>query len=297
MPTDRIHMHHEYRRDRTSLVTWLICAIAGAFLLQFAADSSLLPASSSLIDGLALSREALASGRLWAPLTFWLLHDTTNLFHVGLVLLGLFLVGHEITACLGPRRFAAVFLASLLGGAACWAILHLGSDQTLIGATAGLYGLIAAYALLFPEREIRFLLFFFPVTFRPGQLVFGLLAADIFALVLVDLLVRPLPFAYAPSAHLGGMLAGWLVCRFFHESRRHRATTMRRIGRSLPAKTPVLAGEGGQETTARPVGSSRAGVRAEVDRILDKINSRGLDALTPAERRVLDEAKDALNRP
>jgi hypothetical protein len=48
---------------------------------------------------------------------------------------------------------------------------------------------------------------------------------------------------------------------------------------------------------ARLAPNARAGVRAEVDRILDKINSHGLGALTIAEKRVLDEAKDLLSRP
>ena len=37
-------------------------------------------------------------------------------------------------------------------------------------------------------------------------------------------------------------------------------------------------------------------IRAEVDRILDKINSHGLASLTPVERRLLDDAKDNIPR-
>jgi hypothetical protein len=37
-------------------------------------------------------------------------------------------------------------------------------------------------------------------------------------------------------------------------------------------------------------------IRAEVDRILDKINSEGFNALTADEKRVLDDAKDLLSR-
>ncbi|HRG55943.1 MAG TPA: hypothetical protein PLG56_07890, partial [Lacunisphaera sp.] len=43
-------------------------------------------------------------------------------------------------------------------------------------------------------------------------------------------------------------------------------------------------------------GKSGSQLRAEVDRILDKINSQGFGALTPQEKRVLDEAKDLLSR-
>jgi hypothetical protein len=54
-----------------------------------------------------------------------------------------------------------------------------------------------------------------------------------------------------------------------------------------PAHTPA----------PRRAPNDRAGVRAEVDRILDKINSHGFGALTVDEKRVLDEAKDLLSRP
>ena len=41
---------------------------------------------------------------------------------------------------------------------------------------------------------------------------------------------------------------------------------------------------------------NRENLRAEVDRILDKINSQGFGALTAEEKRILDEARDLLSR-
>ena len=99
----------------------------------------------------------------------------------------------------------------------------------------------------------------------------------------------------AHSAHLGGMLAGWLYARYIHHRtgefslrptielpawmrRRKRAKT-----RSLPTFTVNV--------TPPP-----QDLRAEVDRILDKINSEGFGALTEEERRVLDDARDLLNK-
>jgi hypothetical protein len=52
-----------------------------------------------------------------------------------------------------------------------------------------------------------------------------------------------------------------------------------------------------RQTLAQKVNlSPRADLRAEVDRILDKINSQGFGALTEEEKRRLDEAKDLLSR-
>jgi len=57
-----------------------------------------------------------------------------------------------------------------------------------------------------------------------------------------------------------------------------------------PARTPLPA-------APEPVNvGSREHLRAEVDRILDKINSQGFGALTADEKRILDEARDLLSR-
>jgi hypothetical protein len=120
--------------------------------------------------------------------------------------------------------------------------------------------------------------------------------ADLLALLLIDLLGQPLPFTYAPSAHLGGMLAGWAYYRYFH-------ATGRRLGR-VPRADPR---EYALAQASRPAGVKSAGavevpgrstadLRALVDRILDKINSEGFGALTPEERRILDDAKAQLGR-
>ena len=102
--------------------------------------------------------------------------------------------------------------------------------------------------------------------------------------------VTPVPY----SAHLGAILVGWLYFRYVHEAdwnsfrRRTDIELPRWMKRGVRAATPA---PGQQISTGR-----RDDLRAEVDRILDKINSHGFGALTADEKRVLDEAKDLLSR-
>lgn len=297
MLSERPYLRGEYPRETTSVVTWLICAVAGSFLLEFVAVTAWGAPAAAAFRQLAFSAENLAAGWLWTPLTHWLLHSTGNLFHVSLVLAGLYLLGHELIPVLGARRFLLVFAIAIFSGALVWGSLNWRTGGTLIGATAGIYGLIAVHALLHADREHSILLFFFfPITFKPGHLALGLLGFDTVAMVIVDLLGRQLPFSYAPSAHLGGMLAGWACCRLIqHRDRRTSAM------KSLPASTaPSQAGQRAKEAfvedTAGPGGRSRDEIRQQVDRILDKINSQGFGALSPAERRILDEAKELLSK-
>ena len=102
----------------------------------------------------------------------------------------------------------------------------------------------------------------------------------------------PSPFGFAHSAHLGGMAAGWLYFRFVHDhdwrGSRPNLELPQWLKRPLrptppPPPEPVTIG-------------SREHLKAEVDRILDKINSQGFGALTADEKRLLDEARDLLSR-
>jgi hypothetical protein len=110
----------------------------------------------------------------------------------------------------------------------------------------------------------------------------------------------PFDLTMSSSAHLGGMLTGFLYYRFVHDAPWFNPQD--RPETEVPAwirraqKTPAVT-ETFEVEVAAAAGQSRATLRAEIDRILDKINSDGFGALTPAEKRVLDEAKDVLSRP
>jgi hypothetical protein len=107
----------------------------------------------------------------------------------------------------------------------------------------------------------------------------------------------PFDMEMASSAHLGGMLTGLLYYRFVHRAAwfnpEDRADVeMPRWVKRARKSSAALAE---LESAAVPPPSSREDIRAEVDRILDKINSEGFSALSVEEKRLLDEAKDLLS--
>jgi hypothetical protein len=148
---------------------------------------------------------------------------------------------------------------------------------------------------------MNFLLFFvFPVTVKPKHIAASLVGLDVFVLLVYELPGAKLPFDMnmASSAHLGGMLTGLLYHRFVHSAAwfnpedRADMELPRWIKRARKAKVPVPE----SEVSAVPPPYSREDIRAEVDRILDKINSQGFAALSAEEKRILDEARDLLSR-
>ena len=252
--------------------------LVAAFALQVAGEAGWQAAASWSGATLGLTPATWTAGEYWRLATHGLVHSTTNLFHLGLVLAGVLGPGAALARELGPRLPWAAFGAGQLLGGLCWLGFHQEPGAIHAGATAGAYALFAAYAVRHPDRIFRVLLFFvLPLRIRPRGVLLALLGAEAFFLVIGEVLQRPLPFSLSASAHLAGAFAGWLVLRV-------RRPAPPESSAPVPARTNV------------PPSASELDPRAELDRILDKINQTGLGSLTPAERRTLATARDLLSR-
>ncbi|WP_255558872.1 rhomboid family intramembrane serine protease [Horticoccus luteus] len=289
-------MRDSYPRERTSVLVWLLSALAAVFVLQLVCIR-LLGIGDPLSEFFALSAHGIRHGWVWTLLTYSFVHDSNNLLHLLGNAVGLFFLGRVLLPQLGARRFLGVYFGSVLLGGIVWLATNWNGYAPLIGASAGVMGLLALFACLYPNQPITFLLFFvFPVTIKPKHLVICVAAFEAFGFVFYELMGAASPVAIAHSAHLGGLAAGWLYHRFFHGTE-WRWFRRRQVDVELPRWARRR-----DKTAANPAPvyhvnvSSRDDLRAEVDRILDKINSQGFGALTPEEKRLLDEAKDLLSR-
>ncbi len=291
MLSDRSFMRNSYQREGTSIHIWLISVLGAAFVLELVLLSPWWPAGGRLVSNLFLTTQALRGWEVWRLLSHSLLHDSHNPFHILFVLFSLAYVGNELVPILGAKRFLAVFLAAVLGGGLAWTAVHWMHGGAYFGSGAAVVGLFVVVASIYPEREMRFL--FLPISFQARHILWGLFAIDLLGLFLYEIVGAQAPIDFSPSAHLGGMLFGWIYFRFVHANNGwDRVPSL-----NLPAwlrrgKTPNAATA---SSKLKPSSPSRD-LRAEVDRILDKINSRGFGALTEAEKRILDEAKDMLSR-
>ena len=298
MLSDRSYMRDSYSRPTTSVLTWLICAIVAGFVLQNVFYWWIGPGAGAAFDrALELTIPGVKSGQVWTLVTYSMLHSMTNFLHVIGNLLALFFLGRELLPLLGSRRFLWLFFGGVIGGALLWVATNWNYGGAVVGASAGVLAFLVVYASIQPNQPITFLLFFIlPVTLKPKWIVFALLAMDGLGYLFYEMMGRPSPFGYAHSAHLGGMAAGWLFFRFVYrrewqEPDRVSTIELPRWFRRAKAAPTAPA----YRVNVTP--PSREDLRAEVDRILDKINSQGFGALTPEEKRRLDEAKNLLSRP
>lgn len=292
MLSDRAYMRSDYPRQTTSMLTWILCALIAAFVVQFAFERWF--HSNSVTAFLALSPYALAKWRLWTFASYALLH--ADVLHLLLNGLGLYLIGRELAPLLGSQRFLGFYIASAIGGGLLWIAVHATSGGTvLMGASSAVAALFILFACIYPEREVTFLLFFvLPITLKPKLLAWILVGVEGLGFLFSELPGGAFDTGIAHSAHLGGMLTGWLYYRFFHANNGwDRASSpviqlpawlrkRRKNKASLPTYKVDIKGSGN--------------LRSEVDRILDKINSEGFGALTEQEKRLLDEARDLLSR-
>ena len=302
MPFDRPYLRGGYQREKTSALTWLLSATIAGFVLQVILGSNWFSGAGDRLENLfALTLPAFQDGWLWTLFTHSFLHSTSFIFHVVVNCLALYFLGRELIPVLGTRRFLGIYAIATIAGGLAWTAAHwrFGAGE-LIGATAAIDALFIVFACFAPNLPMRFLLFFvFPVTVRPRHIACFLAAVDVFVLLAYELPGVKLPFdaEMASSAHLGGMLTGFLYYRFVHGASwfnredRAEAGSPRWIGRAKKAADSSLPPE-----IENPGPNSPQEIRAEVDRILDKINSQGFAALTAEERRILDGAKDLLSR-
>jgi membrane associated rhomboid family serine protease len=165
-----------------------------------------------------------ASFMPWQLLTHAFMHG--DLLHIAMNLMCLLMFGAELEAHWGSRRYLVFYAFCTLGAGACQAAMATfmlaenGWLYTSLGASGGVFGLLAGYAMEFPDRRVG--LMFLPVMMKARTLV------AIFAVAQLALAFSGLDTGEAHFAHLGGMLFGWLLIRRWRRPRPPKAPESRK---------------------------------------------------------------------
>jgi len=153
----------------------------------------------------------------WQVVTYAFLHGSFE--HLFFNMLGLWMFGSELERIWGEKRFLQFYGASVLAAALAQLVVTavMGSVYPTVGASGGLFGLLFAFAVMFPNRVIL-LFFVIPMKARYLVALYGLL--ELYQGVYV------MNSGVAHFAHLGGMVGGYLMLRYWRGS---RATSRRRF--------------------------------------------------------------------
>jgi len=143
----------------------------------------------------------------WQVLSYAFLHG--SLSHLFFNMLGLWMFGSELERIWGQRRYLEFLGASVLTAAATQLLMSAagGWGNPTVGASGGLFGLLLAFGMMFPERTIMPLFPPIPMKAKVFVAVYG--GLELF------MGVTGTSSGVAHFAHLGGMLGGWLMLRYW----------------------------------------------------------------------------------
>ena len=212
--------------------------------------------------------------QVWRYVTFQFLHSTGDILHIALNMLGLYMLGTPLEQRWGARPFVRFYLICGVAAGMAYVVIGnlvgMGDNVPIVGASGGVYGIVLACAVLFPQFKLIF--FLFPVPIRMAALIiFGGMVLVILGSVSKGLYG---PQFWSDVAHLGGAVTAavwiWGLPRLRH------ATAEARSKHEHGAWQRKLQREAAEQR--------------EVDRILDKVHDDGIGSLTTKEKRILQDA-------
>jgi membrane associated rhomboid family serine protease len=198
------------------ITTALIVANVAIFLLESVAPGALVPLALWPLGGVPAG--AGASFGPWQLITYGFLHG--SLLHLGFNMFALYMFGGAIERVFGARRYLTYYLACIVSAALTQLLVArvTGMFYPTVGASGGVFGLLLAYAIYFPNNRIMLL---FPPIPMPAR-VFVVM----YAVLELYLGVTATQAGVAHFAHLGGMIGGFAMLRYWRG-----AGGWRRLGR------------------------------------------------------------------
>jgi membrane associated rhomboid family serine protease len=255
--------------------------------------------------------------------TYMFLHG--GFTHIFFNMFALWMFGSVIERVWGPKKFIFYYIVCGIGagitqelvqyatytieGISAYQYVNAGGVQmttdayinlwTTIGASGAVYGILLAFGMIFPNERLFIIPFPFPI--KAKWLIVGYIAIELFSAM-----TGP-GDGVAHMAHLGGMLFGFLLIRYwqkhpdssqsfgrsrgqeFFENMKRRYDQRQQQSSHMKAEQTDPRRESDEEYNAR-----KRKNQEEVDAILDKIRKSGYDSLTKEEKKKLfDQSRES----
>jgi membrane associated rhomboid family serine protease len=260
--------------------------------------------------------------RVYQFLTYMFLHGSFT--HILFNMFALWMFGSVIERVWGPKKFLFYYIVCGVGagivqelvqygnyvaqGLAAYQYVNMGGSQismdsyinmwTTIGASGAVYGILLAFGMIFPNERLFIIPFPFPI--KAKWLIVGYIVIELFSAMSGP------GDGVAHMAHLGGMLFGFLLIRYW----RKHPDSSQRFGRSYGQEffdnlrrkyeerqrnqhhTDMHAEQTNtRRETDEEYNERQRKNQEEVDAILDKIRKSGYDSLTKEEKQKLFDQK------
>jgi len=258
--------------------------------------------------------------------TYLFLH--ASFMHILSNMFGLWMFGCVIENVWGPKKFLFYYITCGIGAGLLQEIAQFGSfymtiaeqvpettlgtvmeygthyahalnSWTTIGASGAVYAIILAFGMTFPNERLFIIPFPFPI--KAKWFVLGYVAIEFFSAL------GSSGDGVAHTAHLGGMLFGYLMIRYwnrhpssgFDRSRGQqffenlkRNFEQRQQNSQQRHNADMHVERGGSKEADREYNARKRQNQEEIDAILDKIRKSGYDSLTKEEKKKLFDASN-----
>lgn len=217
-------------------------------------------------------RDTWSRFMVWQPFTYLFFHG--GVWHVLINMFVLWMFGSELERYWGKQTFFKYYFLTGVGAGIVTILFNINSAVPVVGASGAIYGILLAYALMFPNRYV-YIYFLLPIRVKYFVIFIGIMA-----------FVSSFNPGYSNISHLthlSGMAIGYLYLRSnlrWDLIRKFAARQKDDVKRRYKSKKHKKVEE----------------LRLEVDQILDKINEVGYDGLTKPEKSFLYEASKKLSK-
>lgn len=250
----------------SNAIKWLIIITSGFFLLQ------LLPVTGSLLRYYfpLVPYQTFLNGQIWRLLTYMFMHDTVSPLHILFNMLVLWMFGVELENLWGTVRFSVFYILCGIGSG-LFSIISIFTPAIyapVIGASGAVLGVITAFALFYPDRQIM-LFFILPVNIR--IFVLGYALYSVYGALIPHGNISHL-------THLGGII----VALFYVKLYPYIFEVIQEYSEKIKEKRRRNDAEKTREFSRY--------FELQVDPILEKISREGMQSLTMKEKEILKKA-------
>ncbi len=225
-------------------------------------------------------QQVLQERWVWQLATYMFVHG--SFLHLLFNVFMLWMFGMAIEAQWGTREFLKFYFVCGLSVALVKVAFWPHSAVPLIGASGALFGLLVAFAMLYPESVV-YLYFFIPVKAAHMAILCG--AMEFF------MMLGQGNGGIDHFAHLTGLGVGYVYIRWWFTLKLQMKAALSGVAAPRAAAKPRRPGRPRSAPQSKPDSSASM---EDVDRILDKILAKGVDSLTEDEREVMRRYSDRM---
>ena len=224
-------------------------------------------------------------------ITYMFLHGSFT--HLFFNMFALWMFGCVIERVWGTKKYLLYYIACGVGAGLCQELVQsfTGSYSLTIGASGSIYAILLAFGMTFPNE--RLFVFPIPISLKAKWFIMFYVGLELF------LAISQPGDGVAHMAHLGGMLFGFLLIRYWQQhpyqdfdlnNGRQFMNRMFRNRNDAFRQSRQSRQEPRRPETDMEYNARKQMKQAEIDRILDKIRMSGYDSLTKEEKQRLFDA-------